>query len=143
MKNLIEKQSKYFNLLGLMLIIIFLSIPFNLKSQEIQNFDDLRTAKSEPSDLSSLYYDNHPSLLIKSKKAVLTSEKSQARVVELNVSNLHLLNEQDYDLSGIELIRVIYNQSDKTSILDLSKIKAMKNLKAEVHLRSHDKTSFK
>jgi hypothetical protein len=116
---------------------MFLLISFNLKSQEvskdvrIESFSEM-LSKAGKSDLQSLYYDNQPSLLLKAEKTILTSEKSAPKVLEVNVSNLHLLNDKNFNLSSIELIRVIYNQADATSMLDLSKIRALKALKAIV-----------
>ncbi len=141
MKNLFKTKRQHVKISQLILVVIFLSIPFNLISQEVQNFDNVKAIKSGTSDLHSLYYDNQPSLLIKQGKAISSSDESENRVVELNVSNLHLLNERDYDLSSIELIRVIYNKSDKPSVLDLSKIKGLQNLKAIVFQCNFDCTS--
>jgi len=136
MKNSIKNQRKSINLQGLIFTFILLSISFSAISQEVRNFETVKPLSEKKShsgttDLYSLYYDNQPSLLIHKEKTVLTT-KSPARVVEINVSNLDLLNNPKLNLKNIELIRVIYNQSDKTSILDLSKIESLSKLKAIV-----------
>lgn len=137
MKNTENKQIVWKKANSFLFIAIAMFMTLNSYSQAVANFETVKPvtekdAKSGSSDLYSLYYENHSSLLISSDKSVSTDSKSANRVLEINVSNLNLVNENSYNLSSIELIRVIYNQSDKTSTLDLSKISNLPNLKAIV-----------
>jgi hypothetical protein len=115
---------------------ILLLVSLSLMSQEIINFETITpreaNIKSNTADLYSLYYDNQPSLLIHDKNVTSSSSKTDSRVVEVNVSKLNVLNDNDIDLSSIELIRVIYNQFDIPSELDLSRNSNLTNLKAIV-----------
>lgn len=136
MKKTYKARILLINIYRMISLNILLLVSLSLMSQEILNFETITpkeaNIKSNTADLYSLYYDNQPSLLIHDKNATSSSSKTDSRVVEVNVSNLNVLNDRDFDLSSIELIRVIYNQSDKTSQLDLSKISNLTNLKAIV-----------
>lgn len=137
MENTKHKQIKLKNSRGLMILFVSLLLSISSISQEVLNFETVKPisdnqAKTGSIDLYSLYYDNHTSLIISSKKPISLKGEFTSRVVEINVSDLNLLNDKTYNLSNIELIRVIYNQSDKKAVLDLSKIATLSNLKAIV-----------
>jgi hypothetical protein len=119
--------------------VLFVSLLFSnfLLSQEINNFETIKPTEqkntsSGSSDLYALYYDNQPTIVIDKDKSFNSNSELSNRVVEISVSDLSLLSEKDYDLTSIELIRVIYNKSDEIAELDLSKISNLANLRAIV-----------
>ncbi|MBN2776584.1 MAG: hypothetical protein JXR36_03020 [Bacteroidales bacterium] len=137
MKNNYYKNLRLNKLKSFTFIVILVFMTLNSFGQTVTNFETIKPVaekdmRSGSSDLYSLYYDNHSSLLISAEKSVSSDSNSENRVLEINVSNLNLVSEKSFNLNSIELIRVIYNQADQPATLDLSKISSLSNLKAIV-----------
>lgn len=136
MKHTLNKQTKL-KIAAIKIIFFALVLNFNALGQELINFETVKPLyevndKSSTIDLYSLFYDNQPSLLIANEKTVHTNTAYESLVLELNVSDLQLLNNKTHDFKNIQLIRIIYNQYDNPSKFVLSDISDFASLKAIV-----------
>ncbi len=112
-------------------------ISFTTQAQEVKNFDNefiysKEKSSGSASELFSLYYDYHPTLLIFNGEKRFSEQNSKIRIAEVNVSNLSELSSLKKDLSDIELIRVIYNNGDKPEKIDFKTLNDLDKLKAVV-----------
>jgi len=121
------------------LITLFLTlflIPLNLKSQTVKSFDEfsneLKASKSDEitsaEKLHKLFFDFNPGLAIKNTTVKETSDLAPV-VIDVNLSEMLGLYENNKKFESVEMIRINVEQSSKMIALDLGKLNGFKSLK--------------
>lgn len=131
-----KSQMRILTLSSLFLLMLATLSPKAATSQTIKDFatviPEINKRGNNHTDLYSLYYDNQPSIIIKASKTIRTQKELSPKILEIDVSNLKSLNTKDSKLASIELIRIIYNKNSELSVLNLSQLSTLKQLKAIV-----------
>lgn len=132
----VKSQMRILTLSSLFILMLATLFPKTVTSQTIKDFSTVLSETNNRgnnyTELYSLYYDNQPSIIVKASKTIHTQKEQSPKVLEIDVSDLKLFNTKDIKLASIELIRIIYNKDSELSVLNLSQLSTLKQLKAIV-----------